>query len=229
MQTEGEITVGPGPSVFRDSQALRDYVARDPDAPRGQGAPAPFQYDNLPLLLKEPLDAAFKANEVASGQRPMSDFSAVDGLALAGGATAGSIGVARPTNALGTFAGRRARTRERYYPSSGLNPIHAVNDWDYVANLIRAARRNENINPILYEGLENNGNLLAGTHRLAANEILERYGQRGKQISKVEINDVVNSPADYGLSRAQAEQLMAAARDGDFETIDIIWDQRKPE
>lgn len=60
-----------------------------------------------------------------------------------------------------------------YYPTlhHGCTPIHAVKDWCYVRSILRAARKGVKIPPILIEGSINNGAMVTGTHRSAANDL----------------------------------------------------------
>ena len=104
---------------------------------------------------------------------------------------------------------------KRYYPTYhlGCNPIHEVRDWRYVRSLIRAARKGDKINPILIEGSIGNGNLLAGTHRAAANDIMMMLG--GEPLIKVVSTDEIDvSP-----------ELKAAIENSDYSEIDLIWDR----
>jgi hypothetical protein len=104
--------------------------------------------------------------------------------------------------------------KKTYYPS-GPNPIHEVRDWCYVRRIARAALRGENIPPILVDGNMQNGNLLAGTHRQAANNILNKLGH-GELIGWVSLDDVKDEYPD----------LVEAAADADYERIDDIWDKQ---
>jgi len=106
-----------------------------------------------------------------------------------------------------------------------LNPIHAVQDWCKVRRLVRAVRRGDDVAPILYEGLPNNGTLLAGTHRMMANDILEMLGDR-RRIAMVELSNVLDDPECYDLTNDDADALREAAADGEYDAIDRIWDRR---
>lgn len=112
---------------------------------------------------------------------------------------------------------------KNYYPSSGLNPIHEVHDWSKVRALARAAIRGDHVPGYLYEGQPNNGNLLAGTHRAAANELLDMLGYR-KRIDHASIDDVMDDPASYGLTQSDADNLRDAVAYADYGEIDNIWD-----
>lgn len=102
-----------------------------------------------------------------------------------------------------------------YYPTYhlGCNPIHEVKSWSYVRKLIRAARNGKSINPILIEGCIGNCNLLAGTHRAAANDLMLMLG--GEALIDVVSLDDIEAP----------QELLDAVLDGDYEAIDKIWDR----
>lgn len=95
-----------------------------------------------------------------------------------------------------------------YWPK-GYNGIHEVQDWCKVRRLARAALAGVEVNPILVDG----ENLLAGTHRAAANDLLEMLGH-DRLIDVVEFEDI---EAD--------EELIEAVMDLDYEAIDEIWDR----
>jgi hypothetical protein len=103
-----------------------------------------------------------------------------------------------------------------YYPTYhlGCNPIHEVRNWAYVRKLIRAARRGEEINPILIEGEIGSGSLLAGTHRAAANDLMMMLGGE-PLISVVNMDEIEAS-----------EELIEAVENSDYEMIDLIWDRK---
>jgi hypothetical protein len=113
-----------------------------------------------------------------------------------------------------------------HYPRTGLNPIHEVHNWAKVRSMARKAINGEHVPGYLYDGLNGNGNLLAGTHRAAANELLGILGY-GKRIKSANINDVLDEPEAYGLSARNADRLRQAAEDGDYRLIDEIWDQSR--
>ena len=106
-----------------------------------------------------------------------------------------------------------------YYPTRtlGCNPIHEVRNWMYVRQIMRAALAGETINPILIEGPIGNGNLLAGTHRAAANDLLDMLGKDAR-VPVVDLNDIIDDVP---------EELLDAIEAGDYETIDAIWDVDK--
>jgi hypothetical protein len=107
-----------------------------------------------------------------------------------------------------------------YYPThwSGCNPQHQVRDWQKVRSLIRAAMRGDNIPPILIDGSLGNGNLLTGTHRAAANDIMlllsERDGRARPLIGWVSYDSSTASP-----------ELVAAVEAGDTEAVDELVDR----
>lgn len=98
-----------------------------------------------------------------------------------------------------------------YYPK-GLNPIHPVNDWLKVRRIARAAIRGEQITPMLVDG----ENLLAGTHRAAANDLLEHMGH-GRLIEAEDLEDIENED----LKNA----ILAALEEDDYHEINSIWDE----
>jgi hypothetical protein len=105
-----------------------------------------------------------------------------------------------------------------YYPTYylGCNTIHPVMDWSYVRKFIRAAKKGDNIPPILIEGSSGNGNLLAGTHRAAANDIMAMLDfDEDIMIPIVSIDDFDKIP----------EELQAAIENNDYEEIDRLWDR----
>lgn len=103
-----------------------------------------------------------------------------------------------------------------YFPTYhlGCNPIHAVVSWSYVRKLIRAARKGEVINPILIDGSIGNGNLLAGTHRAAANDLMIMMGGEAL-IDVVSIQDI-----------EAGEELIEAVENNDYELIDQLWGRK---
>ena len=104
---------------------------------------------------------------------------------------------------------------KKYYPTYhlGCNPIHEVNNWCYVRKLIRAARKGIEITPILIDGEIGNGNLLAGTHRAAANDLMIMLGGDAL-IDVVRIDDITASI-----------ELKEAVDSNDYERIDELWDR----
>lgn len=103
---------------------------------------------------------------------------------------------------------------QNYYPQyAGLTPIHPVTSWAKVRRLVRAARRGHEITPILIEGDLGNGSLLTGTHRAAANDLLEMLGDNCL-IECVSIDEIDAS-----------DDLREAAANNDYETLDALWDR----
>ncbi len=82
-------------------------------------------------------------------------------------------------------------TKHPYYPTydHGCTPIHEVKNWCYVRKLVRAVRRGETVNPILIDGSPRNGTLLTGTHRSAANDLLNMLGD-SRRIAVMSIQDM---------------------------------------
>lgn len=79
---------------------------------------------------------------------------------------------------------------QHYYPTywNGCNPLHAVMDWCKVRKLVRDAKRGDDIPPVLVEGF-GNGNLLTGTHRSAANDVMMMLGGE-PLIPAIELGDL---------------------------------------
>jgi len=116
---------------------------------------------------------------------------------------------------------RTGRRSKAYYPS-GYNPIHQVYSWSKVRRLVRAALAGKEIPPMLIAG-GSGGNLLAGTHRSAANDLLYHAGY-DRLIDAVELEDVLADPTAYGLSDDESHLLADAVENGDYREIDAIWD-----
>jgi hypothetical protein len=109
-----------------------------------------------------------------------------------------------------------------YYPTlwSGCNPIHEVIDWAKVRRLIRAVRAGEYIPPVLIDGSIGNGNLLNGTHRAAANDLILMLAERqGEQ------NPRLIPWASYDSDKATVD-LRDAVEACDFARIDELIDQQ---
>jgi hypothetical protein len=89
-----------------------------------------------------------------------------------------------------------------YYPvlHHGCQPIHAVHDWAYVRRLIRAARRGEKIDPIVISGEVGNGQMLNGTHRSAANDLIVMLGGEALidviSVDEMEVSDALADAID---------------------------------
>ena len=102
---------------------------------------------------------------------------------------------------------------KNYYPK-GLNPIHEVCDWAKVRKIVRDVLRGDKVNPILVGG----ENLLAGTHRAAANDVLEALG-REQRVDTIDFDDLDEEDHEDFC------ELKEAIEDGDFEKIDELWDR----
>lgn len=104
---------------------------------------------------------------------------------------------------------------KQLYPSTmGCNPIHEVRDWLKVRNLIRAALRGDAIPPIIIDAQD--GNMLTGTHRAAANYLMRKLGREDHLIDTVTVDMMDVS-----------EELQEAIDNLDYETIDYLVDQSK--
>ena len=111
------------------------------------------------------------------------------------------------------------KTPKSYYPTRhhGCNPIHPVTSWSKVRGLIRAARRGDIIPPIIIEGLLGNGNMLSGTHRSAANDIMMMLAgddPRAALIPVVALDDII---IDYDV--VARERILDAIADLDYERL----------
>ena len=80
--------------------------------------------------------------------------------------------------------------RDDYYPRR-YNPIHEVKDWGKVEKIVKGAMNGDDIQPFLIDGQPGNGNLLSGTHRAAANDVLREVG--GPEIGYIELDDLPSS------------------------------------
>lgn len=106
---------------------------------------------------------------------------------------------------------------KKYYPTyhNGCNPIHCVNNWCYVRSIIRARLKGVDIPPILIDGGIGNGNMLNGTHRSAANDIMVMLCYDEKYL----IDVVTLSDIDI------TDDLKDAIDNNDYERIDELLDR----
>ena len=72
-----------------------------------------------------------------------------------------------------------------YYPK-GYNPIHEVHSWGKVRGMVREIEAGNDVPAYLVDG----ENLLSGTHRAVANEILERRQRTPRRIETIELCDL---------------------------------------
>lgn len=90
---------------------------------------------------------------------------------------------------------------KKYYPTywSGCTPIHAVNNWSLVRKLVKACINGQadTIPTIYIDGDLNNGALLTGTHRAAANDIImmlnDKNGTSIELIGYKSVSDLLTS------------------------------------
>ena len=89
---------------------------------------------------------------------------------------------------------KHARRRTLHFPQ-GIKPIHYVRDWTLVRNLTLYVERHgaDDIPPILVD----RGQLLTGTHRWVANELLERRNKTSSKIRVVDLEDFPPAVLDY--------------------------------
>lgn len=77
-----------------------------------------------------------------------------------------------------------------YYPKN-CNPIHEVRSWSYVRKIVRAVRHGEDIPPYLMDG----ETLLSGTHRAAANDLLEMLDD-DRRVESIQLGELPESLQD---------------------------------
>ncbi|MXY98086.1 MAG: hypothetical protein F4Z29_10145 [Gemmatimonadetes bacterium] len=88
---------------------------------------------------------------------------------------------------------KHARRRTLHFPQ-GITPIHYVRNWDLVRELTHYVEQHgaEDIPPILID----RGQLLTGTHRWVANELLSRRGKTPDRIRVVELENFPSQVRD---------------------------------
>lgn len=103
----------------------------------------------------------------------------------------------------------------KYFPGSsiGANPIHEVLSWTKVRSIIRAVRRGDDVPDFVIDGQEGNCNLITGTHRCAANDLLEMLGDN-RRVGFVTIDEINPS-----------EELLEAISNEDYATVQWILDE----
>ena len=79
---------------------------------------------------------------------------------------------------------RKARRKTLHYPQ-GIKPVHYVRDWNKVRHLVQTAEREGTgcMPPILVD----QGQLMTGTHRWVANELLGRRGRTSERYRVMEL------------------------------------------
>lgn len=107
-------------------------------------------------------------------------------------------------------------TISTYYPKS-YTPLHEVKDWAKVRRIIRARKAGVAIPAILVDGIIGNGNLLTGTHRCAANEIMEMLGYDDALMVPVDL--LSDLPAD------KQERIVALISQDDYTEIQEIQEE----
>jgi hypothetical protein len=105
-----------------------------------------------------------------------------------------------------------------FYPTS-VNPIHPVNDWCKVRKLIRDARRGFAIPAFIVDG----ENLITGTHRCAANDIMIRLYEHRDMSPKPCLIDSVQF-ADMDLDDETRERAIEAMENDDYSALDGMFD-----
>ena len=104
------------------------------------------------------------------------------------------------------------KLQKDYYPY-GYNPMHPAMDWCKVRKLVRAVLNGVIVPEILVWG----ETLLAGTHRLAANNLLEMLGHDAR-IGVTDVDDLADE--DF------AQQLKDAVNEPNYpEIIQNLWDE----
>jgi len=102
-----------------------------------------------------------------------------------------------------------------YFPgtSIGANPIHEVVSWSKVRSIIRAVRRGDDVPAFVIDGEDGNCNLITGTHRCAANDLLEMLGDH-RRVDFVTLDEIVVS-----------DELAEAIANSDYSTIQWLLDE----
>lgn len=94
---------------------------------------------------------------------------------------------------------------------SEVEALHEIDSWQYVRHLVRAALRGESIPPIINNG----GVAINGTHRLAANCLMDKLGIACKYwIPVIDLEDFLFAH-EY-----LREELLEMVRSGLVENID---------
>ena len=103
-----------------------------------------------------------------------------------------------------------------YFPGSsiGANPIHEVLSWSKVRSIIRAVRRGDDVPSFVIDGVEGSCNLITGTHRCAANDILEMLGDK-RRVEFVTLEEINAS-----------EELIEAIQNEDYATVQWLLDEQ---
>ena len=103
-----------------------------------------------------------------------------------------------------------------YFPGSsiGANPIHEVLSWTKVRSIIRAVRRGDDVPAFVIDGGEGNCNLVTGTHRCAANDLLKMLGDK-RRVDFVTLEEIDAS-----------DELMEAIENQDYSTVQWLLDEQ---
>ena len=103
-----------------------------------------------------------------------------------------------------------------YFPGSsiGANPIHEVLCWTKVRSIIRAVRRGDDVPAFVIDGVEGNCNLVTGTHRCAANDLLEMLGDN-RRVDFVTFDEIDAS-----------DDLLEAIENQDYSTVQWLLDEQ---
>ena len=128
---------------------------------------------------------------------------------------------AKPVEGL-TEAINSRRADGEYYPRR-YEPIHEVKDWGKVEKIVRSALDGDDVQPFLIDGQPGNGNLLTGTHRAAANDILRELD--GPEIGHIELDSLPPKARDRINEYIEIEDFRA---DGIDDVFDEIYPKTKP-
>ena len=103
-----------------------------------------------------------------------------------------------------------------YFPGSsiGANPIHEVLSWSKVRSIIRAVRRGDDVPAFVIDGVDGSCNLITGTHRCAANDLLEMLGD-ARRVDFVTLDEIDAS-----------EELIEAIQNEDYATVQWLLDEQ---
>lgn len=108
----------------------------------------------------------------------------------------------------------------KFYPK-GYNPIHEVNDWCYVRQIIRAARRGDSIPAFVVDS----ENLLTGTHRCAANNIMEMLYEARSMSPKPSLIDAVQFD-DLDMDDDTRDAIIEAMEYRNYDIVDELLGDR---
>ena len=172
---------------------------------------------------KVPLDDVVEQAREALGnmhKRKMSDYREGISKAFSGRPARGNTTSVLPEEAREAISWRRAEGE--YYPRR-FEPIHEVKDWEKVERIVKSALDGNEVQPFLIDGNPGNGNLLTGTHRAAANDILRDLGET--EIPFVSLDDLPPQARNRINEYVEVEDFRSHGIDDVF---DEIYPKTKP-